>query len=331
MKITINAMDTGFSNNGGTKTLFHSANILTDMGHEVRCVSNHPNKFTWFPLKAEFIQPKHSLAYPDADVNIATGFQSVRNVVAAPPQKGKPVHWIRAHETWITKQLERVYKAPTTKWVNSEGLKFFIKRQYGVDTKVLYPGADLDVFYNTNKRRYDLQYFTVGALSNKKPRKRQDWVAKTFENLNRTYGAKAAFVMFGNDGRPLDVKYVHAYLQQPKPDILRAMYNKVKVWLAPTYSEGLHICPIEAALCGCLVVGTTAELAGLRDWLVDGHTGFMGENDYGGFYGSVLAAIKCSGKDALKIVETARNTIENVIGTRERNMERMIELIEGIL
>jgi len=331
MKITINAIDTGFSNNGGTKTLFHSANILTDMGHEVKCVSNHPNKFTWFPLKAEFIQTRHPLAYPDADANIATGFQSVKNVVAAPPQKGKAFHWIRAHETWITKSLGKIYNAPTVKWVNSEGLKFFIKREYNVDTELLYPGVDLDIFFNTNLRRYDLEYFTVGALNNKKPRKRQDWLVRAFDHLNRSYGARAAFLMFGNDGKPLDIRLLNAYIQQPSPAILRTVYNKVKVWLAPTYSEGLHICPMEAALCGCLVVGTTAELAGMRDWLVDGHSGFMSENDFGSFYAKIVEAVKCTSHKAMIIADTARNTIENVIGSRERNMKRMVELIEGAL
>jgi len=330
MIITFNLIGTGAANNGGTATLFHSANILTAMGHKVFVVSNIENRFTWFPLICDFIETSHPFSYPNADANIATGFQSVKFVASAPISKGKKFHWIRAHETWITKDVEKIYRLNTTKWVNSICLQDFLKKMYGVDTRILYPGISSHCFYNDKPERHGSKpgYIVVGALLNKKPRKRFEWVKKALISLKRMYDSRILFVLFGDCGKDIDNELpAYSYIQQPSQIRLREIYNKIHVWLAPTQSEGLHICPLEAALCGCLVVGTNAPLAGMRDWLTDGETGYVAHNGYSYFYSKILEAIDCPNAKAKHIADNAYDVITSRIGERYENMQRMIELI----
>ena len=330
MRIIFNLISVGAANNGGTATIFHSANILTAMKHEVFIVSNIENRFTWFPLTAKFMRVSKPFNYPNADAHIATGFKSVKYVDKAPLYKGKKFHWIRAHETWITNDIESVYKADTIKWVNSVCLQDFLKEHYNIDTEILYPGISPHVFYNDKPERHSSKpkYIVVGALLNKKPRKRYGWIKKAFTDLKRTYRDSIYFVMYGDCGKDLtrDIPG-YSYIQQPSPTKLRDLYNKIHVWLAPTESEGLHICPLEAALCGCLVVGTDAPLAGMRDWLVDGETGYVACNGYSHFYSKILEAIECPGAKAKLLTDNAIDIITSRIGYRHENMEKMIELI----
>lgn len=345
MNITFNLVGTGLANNGGSLTIVKSANVLQRLGHSVSLVSDIPNKFTWHKLEAKFIHlsgGREDFHYPDADVNIATGFQSVKHVCLAPLLKGKRYHWIRANETWIVKDVSKVYSAPTRKFVNSIGLKRYIENTFDVSCEILYPGVDFDTFYNIKPERFKTRHekILIGALFNRKPRKRFEWVEETFIYLKKKYGNKVALVLFGDSGRPLDLdpKFKFLYVQQPSAAQLRQLYNLVHVWLAPTESEGLHICPLEAVLCGCLVVGTDAPLAGLDDWLIDNHTGFIARgiitNDYwditikDAFLARVEEAINCPEGVAYTLHRNAEALIRMKIGTRIENMKKFVSIIQ---
>jgi len=329
MRFIFNLERCGAANNGGTKTIFASANTLVDMGHEVFVVSDIENKFTWFPLKAEFIHFRgKSKEYPSADAHIATGFQTVKPVLASPSFTGERVHWIRAHETWIMKDPTLVYHAPTRKLVNSKGLQQFIKANYGIDSIILYPGIEYDVFRNVGK--YDISYpIGIGALYNQKARKRFPWVVDSFRFLKRTYGRAVRFILFGNDGRPINLEklFRFSYVQQPAQEQLVHLYNQCTFWLAPTESEGLHICPMEAALCRSVVIGTDAPLAGMSDWL-DETTGFVSENDYDSYLKMVLFAFEQEPSKLAALSIAARDRIVQKIGSRRRNMGKLVHLIK---
>lgn len=332
LTITFNLIGTGLANNGGSLTIVKSANILHNMGHFVFLVSDIPNKYTWHKLEARFIQlgGRESLHYPDADVNIATGFQSVKYVCMAPLTRGKRYHWIRAHESWIVKDPFKIYNAPTRKFVNSIGLKHYVEDIYNVPCEILYPGIDYDLFYNIKPERYKSRFdkILIGALFNRKPRKRFEWIEETFQYLKGKYGNKISLILFGDSGRPLylDPKFKFLYVQQPGSGQLRQLYNLAHVWLAPTKSEGLHIVPIEAALCGCLVVGTQAPLAGMSDWLVDKETGFVAYNEYPNFISKIEEAISCTDEEAAVISMKAQIAIRK-LGTRKENMEKLVSII----
>lgn len=277
MRIVFNAQGSGFGDNGGTATIYHSANVLSKLGHEVYMVSDKPSYFTWFGLDGpQYIKTqKHD--YPDADILFATGVGSVKHVMEASPKKGLKFWWVRAHETWMTneKVLLDVYRnRDLTIIVNSVCLSKFIKRHTGRDVQIFRPGVTLENFYPERQRAWDRKrVITLGALYNLKARKRFKWIPEIYEQL-KMKGIDCRLKLFGTYDRPDNIEY-ESYLEKPNPEQLRKFYNEVDIWLAPSKSEGLHIPPQEAMLCECVVVGASAPLNGTADYLEHFRTGVV--------------------------------------------------------
>jgi len=334
MKITFNLQSVGAGNNGGTATLFHSANTLSSLGHQVFVVSNMPNEFTWFKLNGpKWFETGSTLEYPDADILIATGVKSVRNVVRAPVEKGEKYWWIRAHETWNAdeNQLFANYRNSNINLiVNGLCLQKFIKSRMNKFCPIIRPGTDTDLFKPTRTRNWAVKkQWSIGALYNDKPRKRFEWVPEIVKGL-KDQGLNVRLHLFGTEEKPEDLE-CSSYLMQPTPDELKVFYNKVDLWLAPTNSEGLHMPPEEAMLCGCVLFGADEELSGMVDYLKDGETGFIIES----VSDSVEKILSLVGsKEGRKKLETismkGRKKIRS-LGDRKINMKMMVDLFKGLL
>ncbi len=277
MIITLNLQNVGAGNNGGTSSLFHSANVLSKLGHHVNVVSDIENRFTWFKLDGPRFIYTHKDDYPDADVIMATGVGSVDRVLRVPKAKGAKFWWIRAHETWITRSEDLFprYKNPRIgKMVNSECLRGFIWKETGVNATVMRPGLDFDVFRPTRKRDWKGKGdIVLGSLYTERPSKRFKQVPYIVAGL-RSKGIGCRLKLFGTWEEPISLDF-DEYLEKPLPDRLSRFYNDIDFWLAPSRTEGLHIPPQEAMLCGCVVIGAVGELNGMNDYIEDGVTGFL--------------------------------------------------------
>jgi len=324
MKITFCCQTTGCGNNGGTASIFHSAEVLSNLGHQVNVVSDKKNLFNWFKLKgAKFIKAT-GIDYPDADVLIATGVGSVKNVLTAPPQKGFKSWWIRAHETWITGEpvLYSLYRrADIDKMVNSRGLRKFISRTVETSLTLVRPGLDFDVFYQSRKERdWNKKTFTLGALYNSKGSKRFKWIPYICERL-KTLDIAFKLKLYGTVDDP--VGNYDEYISRPTAKELRKLYNEVDFWIAPTKAEGLHIPPQEAMLCGCIVIGASGELNGMNDYIEQGRTGFLVQ-DADKVVELLTSSIANNGTGLDKISKAGIERIKSM-GDREQNMGYMVE------
>jgi len=333
MKITFNAQGTGYGDNGGTATLFHSANILHWLGHEVRVVTDVENRFTWFKLDGpEFIRT-YKDDYPDADVLMATGCSSVKRVLQASKTKGTKVWWVRAHETWIMKgeDLKSLYLNPNVrKMVNSNCLRKFFNKKMKLLFPVVRPGMDLDVFYRTKERRWEEKdEFVIGTLYSEKATKRFKWISGICKGLKKRK-VKFRLRFFGTYEAPVGIKY-DQYLYKPSQDGLRDFYNDVDFWIAPSRAEGLHIPPQEAILCGCILLGASGELNGMYDYLDNGVTGYTIDSPdravdlISGFFHK-----KEKRERLLDMSEKAINRVK-CLGDRKSNMVRMVDLFRRMI
>lgn len=331
MKIIFNLFNTGLGNNGGSSTIVKSANILSDLGHEVIIVDTGKNKHTWNPLKAKHLIVKDIYDFPSADVIIATGFKSVKSTVDAPNKCGVKYHWIRGFELWTMGQNEAidVLKAPTHKLVNSIGLERILK-MYGIDCQIIRPGYDFDEIYPLNIRD-SCKKPKIGAIYNsgsKRKSKRVDWVFKAIEKLRESYVVD--LYMYGSEtkGDSSPNSLISYYINEPKPDIKNKMYNLCDIWISPTELEGLHIPPAEAMLTECPVVGTDTELNGMEDYLINGETGLVSANNISAFTEAVETLL--INKDLrLKLGENARKKVLS-LGSRKENMQNMIRFFESV-
>jgi glycosyltransferase involved in cell wall biosynthesis len=332
MKITFSVQGTGAGDNGGTATIFHSANVLASMGHTVKIVSFDKSYFTWFKLEGvEYIKTKR-YDYPDADVLIATGASSVKHVLNSPGKKGLKYWWVRAHETWITNHdnLLGMYRNPNIKLlVNSVHLQKFIHKRMGITPQIIRPGIDIDLWQSNRERDWERkEVFVLGGLYNEKPRKRFKWIPEIYEQLlGKKY--KVKLYLFGTYDKPQGFPY-DKYTKKPKQKTLEKFYNSVDFWLAPTKSEGLHIPPQEAMLCECIVFGACEELSGTADYLEHGTTGFI-TPEWSEAVDMIAKVI--DDKDRKNLYRIARAGKEKIIelGTRQTNMENLLDLVSADL
>ena len=317
MRITFNLLGVNLANNGGSSTIVASANMLCALGCEIFLVMSEPSQFSWFPV----IGPKEIITngkeYPKADIHIATGAKSARYVLDAPEEAGKKFWYIRAHEKWVMSEEElfKLYRNSDLELiVNSIHLQKFLKRKINRESIVIHPGQELDIFYPTKERNWDKKEWVLGGLYNTKPRKRFEWVSLIYEQLKYS-GIPVKLKLFGTYELPKEVE-CDEYLFQPDVVALREFYNSIDFWIAPTKSEGLHIVPQEAMLCGCVVFGADGALSGMDDYLTR-ETGIRFS-----YWMDVVNRIKGI-KDRSELKDLSEKGKEKILslGTRERNMD----------
>lgn len=327
MRITFDLRKVGLGNNGGSFTLVKSGNTLVDMGHDIIFVDSGKNQHTWVPLKAKHKVVRQKAQLPNADFIIATGYKSVDETITSPPRAGKQCHWIRGWETWQYPEetiVKKILKAPTIKLVNGMGLQKKLE-SFGFESYLIRPGYDFDKIKAKNIREKHDQVI-LGGL-NKQGRhansKRTAWILETAKALKRKYGKKIELWMFGMDKLP-STTVVDNYLNNPPIEKKNALYNMVDIWLAPSMLEGLHMPPAEAMITECPVVGTNAEMSGTMDYLEDGVTGIVTQNDVFSFIKGVEKLV-LDKKLRRQLGRNARVKILG-IGNRVNNMEILIDL-----
>jgi len=330
MKVIFDLRKTGLGNNGGSSTLVKSGNILQELGHTVMFVDSGANKHTWTELQCMHKVIKTENDLPDADFIIATGYKSVEPTVSAPTRCGVKCHWIRAWETWQYSEpdiIEKVLKQPTIKFVNSICLKNKLL-QYSFNSDIVYPGYDFDSLYPLNIRA-GTKYLILGGLYREGVhgfRKRVDWLLNASFILKSRHSNIKVY-LFGSEKDPKNPN-IDKYIRSPDIKDKNHFYNMCHIWMAPTKSEGLHLPPAEAMLTECAVVGTDAELSGMQDYLIDGNTGFVSDNNFEDFVESIEMFIE--NKDLrLELGANGRKKILS-IGDRKKNMSEFVTLLESL-
>ena len=330
MNITFDLRTVGLGNNGGSLTLIKSGNTLQNMGHDVCFIDTGKNKHTWEKLECEHIVVHNNKQIPDADFLIATGYKSVAKTVSAPGRCGHKAHWIRGWETWQMppkKIVAYILEAPTIKFVNSIGLERRLK-DYNFKSTIIRPGYDLKDL-TPNKKGNKKHSFIIGGLYTKGKHeqiKRSRWVLSTYKYLKKKYH-NVDLWMFGNNTIPGGL--VDNYFYRPTMDAKQYMYNNISIWLSPAIQEGLHMPPAEAMMTGCPVVGVDAELSGTHDYLINGETGIVTDNNLDAFIKGV-EKMYLEKNERKKMGKNARKKIEE-LGDREFNMQKLIDYCMGII
>lgn len=328
MRIIFDLRNTGLGNQGGSATLVNCANTLVELGYEVYVVDSMKNQHTWTPLLA-----KHMIdRLPDADVIIATGYQSVRATVKAPTRCGVKFHYIRAWETWQMPEqaiVKNILQQPTIKIVNGIGLQKKLK-SYNIDSKIIRPGYDLEDFYpEIEKTSPPISIilggvYRAGKFANIK---RTGWIFRVASEIKKKI-KNVELWMFGTEPNPKN-SVIDKYFRSPSKEDKQYFYNMVDIFLAPTQQEGLHIPPAEAMLTKCAVVGTNAELSGMQDYLIHEVTGLVSDNNFQSFSTNVERLV-INEKFRKDLGINGRMKIL-LIGDRKRNMKKMVEYFKEYL
>jgi glycosyltransferase involved in cell wall biosynthesis len=311
----------GLQNNGGSRTVLLSAAELIRQGHEVKIVTQK-DEFTWFRHNIQIV---HEIPV-GMDYVIAVSISDVETLGKKKTNchGARLAYWARPFERWQM-DYEEMFKTlaifAARKGVimcNSQWQTDLLGKS-GIPASTVYAGLDLSKwnFDPAAERPIDVMVLAHGA-----PRKR-------FENclmLKSRLDRGMRMVAFGEPksipGRLMDqMRNELVFHERPKHEDLKKLYQRSRFFFCPSELEGFHSPPAEAALCGCHVLCLDFPRNGCMDYCEPATATIVK-----GIAEAAEAVRK--GPDADKVAKM-NALLRNKIGSREKNMKRMVEVLNG--
>ncbi|HEY9698241.1 MAG TPA: glycosyltransferase family 4 protein [Trichocoleus sp.] len=299
MKITF-VMCSGFSLSGGDRVVAVYAKQLQQRGHEVFIISRPLSKpglreqirsllkgngwitmpqskssyFDNFGVSCKLLdraRPVVDADLPDADVVIATWWETAEWVAKLSPSKGAKAYFVQHHEVFDylpEEQAAASYRLPLHKIVVAQWLQDLMKTLYNDNNVSLVPNSvDTKQFYAPPRKKQAVP--TVGMVYSHTPWKGCDLSLKAFA-LAAQRIPNMRLVTFGSseltESLPLPPEAKFAY--RPPQERLRDFYSQCDAWLFASRSEGFGLPILEAMACRTPVIGTPAGAA--PELLADG-------------------------------------------------------------
>jgi len=226
--------------------------------------------------------PLMNASVPDADVVIATWWETAEWVLEFSHKKGKKVYFIQHHEAHHGQPIERVkntYSLPFYKITIAKWLVSLMEVEYASNAPYLVPNSvDHDLFYADLRNKQKVP--TIGFLFSETPFKGVDVALKVIQNLKSKI-PNLRIVAFGSKS-PINIKlpeYVELSINPPQEDI-RLIYQQCDLWLCCSVIEGFGLTILEAMACRTPSVST--KCGGAEDIVDDGVNGYLCDvNDVG--------------------------------------------------
>ncbi|NEQ98859.1 MAG: glycosyltransferase family 4 protein [Cyanothece sp. SIO2G6] len=201
---------------------------------------------------------------PDADVVVATWWETAEWVVKLPPEKGAKAYFIRHHEVHDYLPKERsaaTYALPLHKITISQWLVDIMKTHYGDDNVSLVPNS-IDTSKYFSPIREKAAQPTVGMMYSTKKWKGCDVSLEACAIAARELAdLKVLAFGFGDPAEEMPLPPNHEYVRQPPQDQIKQIYSACDAWLFGSRLEGFGRPILEAMACRTPVIGTPAGAA----------------------------------------------------------------------
>jgi glycosyltransferase involved in cell wall biosynthesis len=223
----------------------------------------------------ERYRPIEDKDVPDADVVIATWWETAEWVAKLSPSKGAKAYFIQHYEVfdYLPKdRVEATWRLPLHKIMLSQWLVDIAREKYG-DSQVslALPSVDTKQFYASPRNKQSVP--TVGMMYSTIYWKGTDIALKAF-SLAAAKIPNLRLVAFGT-GAPsseLPLPANTEYVIQPDQDKIKDYYSKCDAWLLASRSEGDCLPIIEAMACRTPVISTPV---GAAPEILSGGTGIL--------------------------------------------------------
>jgi glycosyltransferase involved in cell wall biosynthesis len=268
---------------GGTRVIATYARELQRRGHEVCVVSNAPDRpSSWRQRLRDWRAPPavqrghialsgvpHRVLerpravnagdLPEADVLIATWWETAVWMNRMPASKGRKVHLVQGYEVWTggdaVKQVQAALRLPNRKIAISEALATEIQGQVGQLGFAVVPNAvDLSLFDAPPRARQNPP--TVGFIYARTPIKGSDLCAQAVE-LARQQIPDLRVLAFGVDTPtsawplPAGAEFTHC----PAQESLASLYARCDAWFFASRLDSFGLPILEAMACRTPVIG----------------------------------------------------------------------------
>lgn len=289
MRITF--VSASIDNSGGFRVVTALGQQLLAKGHDVRIIaperakhsikavlrsflkrqrlsprfhhSNHLGSLQAHATVVPHTAPLRPDDLPDADVVIATWWDTMNWLTALEPNKGTVVHLVQDYELWggDKREVDAVLATPGPKVAISSYLHDLLTCQFGQQEVLLLPNAVDHSQFHSPPRTKNVEP-TFGFVYSHDPRKGTDLVLRALEAAREQLpGLKV--IAFGHhphdDRRPLP-SWVQ-YTVSPPQETLRDRYASCDAWLFGSRNEGFGLPILEAMACRTPVIGMRAGAA----------------------------------------------------------------------
>jgi glycosyltransferase involved in cell wall biosynthesis len=213
---------------------------------------------------------------PDADVVIATFWDTAFMVAGFPSSKGRKIYFVQHHEVHLRAWRHLTsgsYRLPLRKIAVAGWIADVMREVYGDSDVAVVPNAvDQSLFHAPPRDRQAVP--VVGLMYSDKPFKGADTSAEAIR-IARVRHPGLRVVAFGREkvARALPLPEGAALHFKPAQSLLREIYGGCDVFLAGSRSEGFGLPILEAMACRCPVIATRTGCA--PDVIEDGVNGFV--------------------------------------------------------
>jgi glycosyltransferase involved in cell wall biosynthesis len=273
---------------GGVRAILTYADRLARRGHDVEVVvparralvarwrslaGAGPDWMAAFRPRVQWVAAWRADRLPDADILVATAWQSAPVVSSAPPRCGAGFYLIQHDESLYHGEpaaVDATYRLPLRKLVISTWLRDTMRERFGADAEVLVTPVDPDLFHRVEV-----------AIRGDRPRVLMlhhgyAWkgVADGLEAVSRVKQRMPGLrlVGFGVKAPRERLPYDEFHANPAQADLAR-LYSGSDIYLCPSWDEGLGMPSMEAMACGAALV--TYDNGGSRDYARDGETALV--------------------------------------------------------
>jgi len=326
---------------GGIRVISIYAKALEGMGHTVTLVSPPKKKYSFkeqlkslvrgngWLIQSKPISHLDSLDLnhhiiekwrpivesdvPDADVIIATWWETAEWVINLPDSKGAKVYFIQHHEIHPYLPFERckaTYQLPMHKIVIAKWLKEIMSNDYFDSKTDLVPNSvDHEHFFSPIRAKQNVP--TVGFLYSHSSYKGVDITLKVIDKLREQF-AELRVITFGSvkpeDPTELDGRIEFHY--SPAQDTIRDIYSECDVWITASKTEGFNLPAMEAMACRTPVASTKAGWP--DEAITNGLNGVLvNVDDINALANGVATILSLTNDEWKKMSENAHETTKN--------------------
>lgn len=200
---------------------------------------------------------------PDADVIIATWWETAEWISAMPASKGARVYFVQHHEIFPGQPVDRVeatYRLPIPKICVAQWLVDLCEQRSDAPATLVLNSVDLEQFCVPERGKQPVP--TVGLMYSSIPFKGCDTSLKAF-SLAQEKMPNLKLVAFGSSGPipELPLPDGARFTLCPPQDQIKHIYASADAWLFGSRSEGFGLPILESMACRTPVIGTPAGAA----------------------------------------------------------------------
>ncbi len=201
---------------------------------------------------------------PNADVVIATWWETAEWVAAYPPGKGRKAYFVQhyeAHPGQDTARVDATWRLPLHKIIIARWMADLARDKFGDGDISMAPNAvDHDLFHAPPRGRHPVP--TVGTMYSVDSYKAAEIAIRAVELARQTV-PNLRLVSFGNCP-PIPAIPLPAgtdYVVRPPQDQIRDRYAACDAWIVASRSEGFGLPILEAMACRTPVLATPTGAA----------------------------------------------------------------------